>query len=100
MRDAGLQPERTALAWSRTFFAMAVNCLLIVRQSFVQPRPILIGLSILVVGVTFLVYFATCKRRKQLSADVPRPVSIDVCLPLVGGIALAATLACLSIAAS
>jgi uncharacterized membrane protein YidH (DUF202 family) len=31
MRDSGLQPQRTALAWSRTALAMVVNSLLVLR---------------------------------------------------------------------
>lgn len=37
MRDPGLQPERTRLAWSRTSVAMAINALLTLRTG-IQDR--------------------------------------------------------------
>ena len=40
--DTGLQPERTALSWSRTALAIAVNALLSIRAGFVAGEPWLV----------------------------------------------------------
>ncbi|GLU90763.1 DUF202 domain-containing protein [Agromyces sp. NBRC 114283] len=42
IRDPGLQPERTALSWTRTALVVAVNALLALRTGLVAGEPWLI----------------------------------------------------------
>lgn len=54
MSDPGLQPERTALAWSRTAMALLVNALLLLRMS-IQGSPaslLVVALALAMAGLT------------------------------------------------
>jgi uncharacterized membrane protein YidH (DUF202 family) len=73
-RDPGLQPERTALAWSRTGFAVLVNALLALRSGWaVQSVPIMgLGVVLLVSCAGAIAYGAV--RRRRLAAGT-RPLA-------------------------
>ncbi len=45
VHDAGLQPERTTLAWRRTTLNSLCVAILAVRGWFVHPSPIILGLA-------------------------------------------------------
>ncbi|WP_022900513.1 DUF202 domain-containing protein [Humibacter albus] len=58
LRDVGLQGERTALSWSRTCLALAVNGLLSVRsgwQSGAAPLTVT-GVLLLLAASAFMIY--------------------------------------------
>jgi uncharacterized membrane protein YidH (DUF202 family) len=74
-RDRGLQPERTALAWTRTAMAMAVNAVLIVRLGGVYINWLLVLAGLLVGGLSLVVFVVASARRKQLDSDNPGSVS-------------------------
>jgi uncharacterized membrane protein YidH (DUF202 family) len=73
-RDPGLQPERTALAWSRTGFALLVNALLALRAGWtVQSVPITgLGVLLLMCCAGAIAYGAL--RRRHLAAGL-RPLA-------------------------
>lgn len=53
--DAGLQAERTALAWKRTGLAMAVNALLVIKTGIQHDRSLLCaGVALAVVACCFV----------------------------------------------
>jgi uncharacterized membrane protein YidH (DUF202 family) len=64
-RDAGLQPERTALAWQRSALALAAATIVIGRLTFSAVG--LVALFIAALGVTHAaVVFATAQRHYRL----------------------------------
>ncbi len=78
-RDDGLQPERTALSWSRTSFGVLGNgALLLVRDLDQYTGPLRLlpaGLAVVIAGATYLVGLRRQRvlRRRPLPAQlVPR----------------------------
>lgn len=47
--DPGLQPQRTALAWSRTGLAVLVNALVVLRSGAQSGQPFILALGLLLV---------------------------------------------------
>jgi uncharacterized membrane protein YidH (DUF202 family) len=91
--DPGLQPERTALAWSRTSLALAVNALLAVRAGLVAGEPLLVVVGVVLFGTAGAAIVVATVRRRQLSGDVltitPPPGALT-------GITAATLLACVA----
>ena len=67
--DPGLQPERTALAWTRTALAVAVNALLSIRAGFVSGEPWLVAVGVLLFAASGAVAAIGTVRRRQLSGE-------------------------------
>ena len=67
MRDAGLQPERTALAWRRTAMALFVNGALITRSGLHQGRETISAVGVAVIGMSCLLTCFSVWRTRQLS---------------------------------
>ncbi|WP_350349402.1 DUF202 domain-containing protein [Agromyces sp. G08B096] len=65
--DPGLQPERTALSWSRTAFAVAANALLSLRAGLVAGEPWLVAVGVLLFGTAGAVVVIAAVRRRQLA---------------------------------
>ncbi|MFD6417667.1 DUF202 domain-containing protein [Streptomyces sp. NPDC060194] len=76
VRDPGLQPERTRLAWRRTTLACTVAVVLAAKQGLMHDagaltEPAAAGLSV----VAWLVFLAVAHRRmRMLSTARPRPM--------------------------
>ncbi|MFF2387478.1 DUF202 domain-containing protein [Agromyces sp. NPDC058104] len=94
--DPGLQPERTALSWSRTAFALAVNALLSLRSGLVAGEPWLVAVGALLFAASGAAVALATVRRRQLSGErlvitPPRGalagVAVATLLASVGGIA-------------
>lgn len=72
-RDAGLQPERTALAWTRTSVAMGLNASLVVRMGLQSKDRAIISLGLVVILAALMLYGAGHYRRRLLSQSVMVP---------------------------
>lgn len=71
MRDRGVQPERTALAWRRTALAMAGNGLLLVRAGAASHSRGVITASVLVLVAAIVMFSAGAYRKRALLQNAP-----------------------------
>lgn len=75
-RDPGLQPERTALAWTRTAGGMLVNALLCLRAGYLADGAGLVSLALALLAASGLTFAIGRHRRRQLlSAGAPVAVA-------------------------
>ena len=65
-RDAGLQPQRTALAWSRTSMTLWVNAALVLRSGLQRHHSLLAGLGVLLLLTSVAGLFFAHRRRTWL----------------------------------
>lgn len=103
MRDAGLQAERTALAWSRTVLGMVVNALILLRTGLAYGGDEVTAIGALLLAAAAATYVFGRRRRHALMSSGGAPLAPPVhaliavaaitALASVGGmLALAATL--------
>lgn len=83
----GLPPERTALAWTRTSFAVLGNgALLLVRELHGFPGPFRFIPACLAAVVALLTYFVGIRRQRLLRCNpLPSEVAAVREIKLVGG---------------
>ena len=84
--DAGLQAERTGLAWSRTSLAVGANAALFAVREIGHVGP---SLGLVPAGLALLVALATAaygmyRTRVLRTAPLPHPVAATRALPLLG----------------
>lgn len=74
--DPGLQPQRTALAWRRTAFAMFVNALLTIRSAANSgSRELFAMAALLAAASAALAFVGWWRQRVLLREAVPRSPS-------------------------
>jgi uncharacterized membrane protein YidH (DUF202 family) len=85
--DAGLQAERTGLAWSRTSLAVGANAaLLAVRElSHVGPSLGLVPAALALVVALATAAYGVYRTRVLRHAPLPRPLAASRAVPLLGG---------------
>lgn len=89
--DPGLQPQRTALAWSRTGLAVFVNALLALRTGAQLGRTFVIALGIvLLFAAAGIVACGAWRRRCLARCDVPAAPSLS----MIRGVIIISWLAC------
>jgi uncharacterized membrane protein YidH (DUF202 family) len=88
-RDAGLQAERTALAWSRTSLAVLANAALALRAGWVGDHPAVVALGLGLVGAALAVFVLGLHRRDELLAEATVSAPAPRQLLAVTGTALA-----------
>ena len=94
--DAGLQPERTAMSWTRTALAMLACSMTLLRWS--GPYPAIVFAAIGLLALISLILFALNRRiysrqATRLSNEYAAPNTVGVALmtlalTLLGGISL------------
>jgi uncharacterized membrane protein YidH (DUF202 family) len=93
--DAGLQPERTALAWNRTGLAIVVNALLALRAGWTSERPMLVVVAfvLLIAAGGAIVYGAWRQRHLSTGLGMTAPPALAIaCAAIVTLVASAAGL--------
>ena len=69
-RDSGLQPERTALAWQRTAYALLTNGALLVRAAL-EKRSLLLGAAsgLVILSAAALIMIGIVRHGALLRSD-------------------------------
>jgi hypothetical protein len=83
--DAGLQPQRTTLSWSRTALAIAVNGLLVLRAGLQASDWSLLGAAAVIGAAALVVFVAGTQRRRALQGA---PVAASARLMLFTALAV------------
>ena len=81
--DAGLQPERTALAWTRTALAMIIASMTLMRWSVDYPETVMVAIvALLVLGLGIIGVNRSTYRRQAnaLSRSEAQPNTATVAL--------------------
>ncbi|GHI84559.1 DUF202 domain-containing protein [Streptomyces xanthophaeus] len=84
VRDAGLQPERTRLAWRRTTLACSVVAVLALRQALRgSGRPVEVA-GAAVTALVWVAFLGVAHRRiRELAAERPRGLAPRAALAVV-----------------
>lgn len=90
--DPGLQPERTALSWTRTAAGLLLNAVLNLRAAFVAESSMLLALSMTLLFAAASTFLFGWYRHRQLMMGVRAGMEIPHAAPVVT--ALSALLAC------
>lgn len=69
-RDAGLQPERTAMSWHRTVFSSLVLALVITRTGISRGDAILASLGALSTFIALMLCILSFHRQKHIILDI------------------------------
>lgn len=98
VRDPGLQPERTALAWSRTAMAVLVNAVFALRAGFVNQQRSIICLGfMLLVAAAVLTAFSSwrkaCLQRSMEPVPAAAVVLATTAFTLLAGVTAIGTMA-------
>ncbi|WP_127794002.1 DUF202 domain-containing protein [Agromyces sp. LHK192] len=91
--DPGLQPQRTALSWTRTALVIAVNALLAFRSGLIDGEPwlLVVGIALFLAGGAVVAVGTV--RRRQLSGDTLHITPPRGALELVAAATVLAALA-------
>ena len=71
LRDPGLQPERTALAWNRTAMVGIVNAVLALRSGIANDQQLVMILGTILLGAAAAVMTFGALRRRNLTSAEP-----------------------------
>lgn len=80
-RDAGLQPERTRLAWRRTTLSCAVVAVLALRQALHGSGSLVAVAGCAVIALLWLAFMGVAHRRvRELAAARPAGLAVGAAL--------------------
>ncbi|GAA4813864.1 hypothetical protein GCM10023200_59520 [Actinomycetospora chlora] len=85
--DAGLQAERTGLAWSRTSLGVGANAVLLAVREVTHERsvPSLVLAAAAAVLAVAVALYGRARTRRISRSPLPSPLAADRAVPLLGG---------------
>lgn len=95
--DAGLQPERTLLAWRRTCLALGLGSVVAVRftaEEFGVVGVVLGGVGVVLAATAYLAAAARYRRVHEELSAASAPTGDGLALALLTGTALVLGIAC------
>lgn len=69
-RDVGLQPERTAMSWTRTASSLFLNAFLVLRYAHSSNSVPLAAVAVAVVVCAAVIYAGGLKRQSSFSIEM------------------------------
>ncbi|MBN9628233.1 DUF202 domain-containing protein [Acidovorax sp.] len=78
--DPGLQPERTALAWQRTFLALLVNAVLLLRAELINGDSMSWVVCAALGGASVVLLAVARRRAEQLRRERPGLPRLEIAL--------------------
>ena len=94
--DPGLQPQRTALAWSRTGLSVFVNGLIVLRAGMLVEQHFILGLGILLLAAAAGAVICGVWRVRHLRARGARTAPPSILIVATVWVAWIACFACVT----
>lgn len=96
MRDPGLQPERTALAWRRSILAVLIADAVGLRLTYPSLGPLAVAIAVVAAAIALAVLLRAESRTLRETPDgrdgaLPLIVALGATACVIGGIVLVAS---------
>ena len=91
--DPGLQPQRTALAWTRTGLSVLLNAVVVLRSGMQADQPLILGLGFVLLVAAAVAVACGGWRARRLTIDITHSAPPGI---VVGGVVGVSCVACVA----
>lgn len=91
--DPGLQPQRTALAWTRTGLAVLLNAAVVLRSGLQADEPFILGLGFVLLVAAAVAVACGGWRARRLAIDISHSAPPPIVVAGIVGVAFVACVA-------